>query len=339
MTIPDEVAFAFNPYLVSITGMSNSDTAYVQVHDDTGNQIEQIASIKMDAYNGKASVDISAYLRRFSDTKGTGVFSTMKYMEVYVLINGTAIVSRASMRIVYGAMFPGEVFNPSRRVKLWRSYPQIVSFYHPGNAKVYIQNDDSEPTLWKTTTSAAISNYTPPSGEFLRSGQIVVYASQSNSSTFTMQFDGTFTGDDATIINIDVDRRPQCDDHIFLRWLDKLGFWQYWLFAIGQTEISDAVVGEAVAFLTGTTYPYYASRNIGKNLVKSVTVCAANVTKEEWEMISSIKGSVNVCAYDTSSKTWLPVNVSASTNVWKRGAYLQDFLIKVIYPTMQTQRL
>lgn len=118
--------------------------------------------------------------------------------------------------------------------------------------------------------------------------------------------------------------------------------WQHWLFKIGEVGVSDVVVGGALIFLTGTTYPYYTTRNISKSIVKQVAVCAPSVNRERWDFLSTIKGSVNVCAYDTTSQSWMPVDVAVENAVWREGAnapVLQDFAVKVIFPTIQHQKL
>lgn len=351
LIVPDELVFAFNPNFVQVSGISDNSEVTIDIWGDTGEQYEVVSTIRMAAYKGKASVDISAYLRdRFAGTtKHTEIFKTSTQMDISVSIDGVQKIRGIGFTVIYGAMFAGEVFNPSRTVKMWGAYPQVVSFFHPllstEGATVYVQKDNALPVEWNTSDkTAGIANYDNQQElePMKESGQIVIYPAPDTSvATFTMQFDGTFTGvEGETIINIDIDNRPQCEDHIFLRWLDKWGFWQYWLCKIGSVEVSDAVVGSALTFLAGTTYPYYATRNIGKSMVRQITACATNLTEEEWKMLCTIKGSINVCAFDLASQAWVPVNVSASTSTWKKNDQIrQDFPLKVVFPTIKTQRL
>lgn len=353
MTAPENgVVFGFNPCFLTFSGVTSVDTIRLDFSDCSeygGGEV--LGRMKVHLLNGYAHVDISAYLRaEFGGrAKGADIFRTSSRVAVQIG-DGTNLEEELEYTVVYGAMLPGEVFNASRSVRLWSAYPQVVSYFlpQPSEATLYIQRDEKmpEPALLMQWQEAMIDNYDNSAGTapMQKSGQIIIAPKSENTMTsFAMQFDGSFTGIDGnTIINITVDDRPQCDDHIFLRWLDKWGFWQYWLFKIGSVEVTDAVVGSALTFLTGTTYPYYATRNIGKSLVKQVSACATNLTEEEWQMLSTIKGSVNVCAFDTASQSWVPVNVAAGASAWKMGnqsSHRQDFPLKVVFPTIQTQRL
>jgi hypothetical protein len=357
MTAPENgVVFGFNPCFLTFSGVTSVDTILLDFSDCSeygGGEV--LGRMKVHLLNGYAHVDISTYLRaEFGGrAKGADIFRTSSRVAVQIG-DGESLEEELEYTVVYGAMLPGEVFNASRSVRLWSAYPQVVSFFHGSqyneDVEIYLQKDRNEPQQWQLPQSdfydAMISNYDNQAEEepMQESGQIIIYPSSATTlTTFTMQFDGSFTAiEGETIININVDNRPQCDDHIFLRWLDKWGFWQYWLCKVGEVQMTDTVVGSALTFLTGTTYPYYATRNIGKSLVKQVTACATNLTDEEWQMLSTIKGSINVCAFDTASQSWVPVNVAAGASVWKMGnqaSHRQDFPMKIVFPTIQTQRL
>lgn len=345
ITVPDEVVFAFNPCFLHLRDISEQKVTIIITDASMGGDGQQLARIVLQLYGSSADVDISAYLRSaFAGIgKRTDTFRPSANLKVSI---GTVSFT---LSVVYGAMLPGEVFNPSRTVRLWSAYPQIVPFYSFAGDTIIVQKDDAPGTEYLNSGEPGRGNFEQydnynESTPMTKDGQIAIRpASDGQASTFSMEFDGTFTGiEGMTIINIEVDDRPQCDDHIFLRWLDKWGVWQYWLCKIGNVEVSDAVVGSALTFLTGTTYPYYATRNIGKSLVKQVTACATNLTDEEWQMLSTIKGSINVCAFDIASQSWVPVNVSAGASAWKMGNqanHRQDFPMKVVFPTIQTQRL
>ena len=343
---PDEVVFAFNPCFLHLRDMSKQQVTIIITDASMGGDGQLVARIVLQLCDRSADVDISAYLRSaFAGIgKRTDTFKASTNLQVSI---GDVYFT---LTVIYGAMLPGEVFNTSRSVRLWSAYPQVVSYFlpQPSEATLYIQRDEQMPeqVLMMQWQEAMIDNYDNSVGTapMQKSGQIIISPkSESTMTSFAMQFDGSFTGIDGnTIINITVDDRPQCDDHIFLRWLDKWGFWQYWLCKIGSVEVSDAVVGSALTFLTGTTYPYYATRNIGKSMVKQVSACATNLTEEEWQMLATIKGSVNVCAFDVASQSWVPVNVAAGASAWKMGnqsLHRQDFPLKVVFPTIQTQRL
>lgn len=343
LTVPDEVVFAFNPCFLHIRDISEPKVTIIITDASMGGDGQQLARISLQLYDRSADVDISAYLRSTFAGIGKRTDTFKASTNLQVSIGDVSF----TLTVIYGAMLPGEVFNPSRTVRLWSAYPQIVPFFCTEGDYILLQKDNNPPERFMAQGYLSFfESYDnmSQSSPMVNSGQIVLEpANAEGASTFSMEFDGTFSGvAGMTVINITIDNRPQCDDHIFLRWLDKWGFWQYWLCKIGSVEVSDAVVGGALTFLTGTTYPYYATRNIGKSMVKQVSACATNLTEEEWKMLSTIKGSINVCAFDTASQSWVPVNVAAGASTWKMGNqanHRQDFPLKVVFPTIQTQRL
>ena len=350
--LPSDIAFAYNPYFMTFdfrdSGYAKGATVEVEVYDNSyhGNG-EMYTTFDVQLYGGYAQMDISPYLHApfLGKAKYTNIFPTSHEMILVIRERDTQDEAEFAIVVIYGAMARGERFNASRLVTLWKNYPQVVSYFAPAGTKVYLQADDQEPFLNQDYMTYEINNYDnniSPS-PMQESGQIVIMPEDGVQSSFAMQYDGSFSGiDDATIINIKVDDREQCDDCIFLRWLDAHGFWQYWLFSLTEVQLADAVVGSALTFLAGGTYPYYVTRNIGKEVVKQVTAVAPNVTKEDWNFLVTIKGSVDVCAFDTATQTWVPVNVTAEKASWKSdntSAHYQDFVIKVVYPTQQQQRL
>lgn len=356
LAAPDEVVFAFNPCFLHLRDMSKQNVTIIITDASMGGDGQQVARITLQLYDRSADVDISAYLRSAFAGIGKRTDTFKASTNLQVSIGDVSF----TLTVIYGAMLPGEVFNPSRTVRLWSAYPQIVPFFSFGGDTIFLQKDDAQGEEFINAgylgnfehyDNKSISTFSKEFDKTFTSvsamtkdGQIAIRpSSEELKSTFSMQYDGSFTGiEGMTIINITIDDRPQCDDHIFLRWLDKWGFWQYWLCKIGSIEVSDAVVGSALTFLTGTTYPYYATRNIGKSTVKQVSACATNLTEEEWKMLSTIKGSINVCAFDTASQSWVPVNVATGASTWKMGSqapYRQDYPLKVVFPTIQTQRL
>jgi hypothetical protein len=128
------------------------------------------------------------------------------------------------------------------------------------------------------------------------------------------------------------------EDGIYLRWIDRHGFYQYWLFQEGSNENKSEEYGERLMEnFYGSKYGYYGvSRIQGKTTEGTKKACASLVSKEVFNMLLSIHSSPLVDMY--VDETWVPVGIKADTAV-DSGEHLQDFEITVILPTIISQSL
>lgn len=169
---------------------------------------------------------------------------------------------------------------------------------------------------------------------------------QPRTVTWFSKFPFTVTIFDGSIKHVDVVEVPDTvkivendsECGVYLRWIDRHGFYQYWLFQEGENENKSEEYGERLYdnFSDGQYSYYGVSWMQGKTLEKSFKVCAPLVNKDTFGMLLSVHSSPLVDMYENG--TWIPVNVSAATTV-DNGNDLQDFEITVIMPDIISQVL
>lgn len=164
--------------------------------------------------------------------------------------------------------------------------------------------------------------------------------------TWFSKFPFTVTIFDNGIKHVDVVEVPETvkvveDDSecgVYLRWIDRHGFYQYWLFQQGENENKSDEYGDRLYdnFSDGQYGYYGVSRSQGKTMEKSFKACAPLVDKRTFGVLLSVHSSPLVDMY--VGETWVPVNVSAATTV-DNGNDLQDFEITVTLPDIVSQVL
>lgn len=129
-----------------------------------------------------------------------------------------------------------------------------------------------------------------------------------------------------------------CTEGVYLRWIDRHGFYRYWLFQEGITDSKSEEYGERlVDNFYGSQYGYYGVGWVqGKNIENSKKVCAPLVSREVFYMLLSIHSSPLVDMYVDGM--WTPVNVSSGT-INDSGDDLQDFEITIVLPDIISQSL
>lgn len=130
----------------------------------------------------------------------------------------------------------------------------------------------------------------------------------------------------------------ECADGVYLRWIDKHGFYQYWLFGYSQQELSSDEYGEKLYkdFESNGVGHYGVSRMQGMTMEHSEKLCASLVDDDYYNMLSTIIGSPMIDKYVDG--VWMPVRIEG-TNLTKKAEHLQDFEITILLPEIMTQRL
>lgn len=164
--------------------------------------------------------------------------------------------------------------------------------------------------------------------------------------TYFTQFPFTVTVFDGSIKHLDVSEVPDtvtvvendCGNGVYLRWIDRHGFYQYWLFQQGDNENKSDEYGEKLyGTFSDDDYGYYGvGWNQGKTMEKSFKACAPLVDKETFDMLLTVHSSPLVDMYVGS--TWVPVNIASAT-VTDNGDNLKDFEITITMPDIISQVL
>lgn len=322
ITYPDETCFAFNPQIITIDNLTGSVIFYVGDYSDM-----------RDPISGKVSIDISEYLRsllRFD-------YATRPNSKnIHVQIDVDSPTFEFYINVIWGAMNIGEVFNPSRTVTMFRNFPSTISIY--SNGEINVRYDAEKYTSVEVEKTGLLhkdfSKLFKDAKEF---GMIKILNTPEAPSTFQYTFDRTFKPlpDDAVLIKVLFN---DCTKGIYLRWLDRHGFLQYWLFQEGDLTGQSSNEGEQLNVdYSNIKYVYNGmSRYQGKTYQTTRKACATLVERETFNMLSSIHSSPIVDMY--IDENWIPVNIVAGSFT-DNGADLQDFEIQITMPETITQML
>lgn len=322
ITYPDETCFAFNPQIITIDNLTGSVIFYVGDYSDMREPI-----------SGKVSIDISEYLRsllRFDYT----TIPNSKSIHIQIDIDGPTF--EFYINVIWGAMNIGEVFNPSRTVTMFRNFPSTISIYSNGEINV-IYDAEEYTSVEVEKTGLLHKDFSELFKDAKEFGMIKILNTPEAPSTFQYTFDRTFKPlpDDAVLIKVLFN---DCTKGIYLRWLDRHGFLQYWLFQEGDLTGQSSNEGEQLNVdYSNIKYVYNGmSRYQGKTYQTTRKACATLVERETFNMLSSIHSSPIVDMY--IDENWIPVNIVAGSFT-DNGADLQDFEIQITMPETITQML
>lgn len=207
--------------------------------------------------------------------------------------------------VIWGYICPGERFGGSRTVRWFKNFPMTVS--------VFDGHDFNE----RNFESAGITVF----------------------KSWDFTFDYTFQAGPTQVITFIVD---DSKDGVFLRWLDRHGVIQYWLFSKGIKETKNNNGGNELT-MNYVDRDSNSFRNIKRQqyFFSEITqaLCAPNVTEEEYSMLESILTSPVIDLYHPSTIVgWEPVRIAKGTN--KRSTdVLQDFEFEIELPNINAQSL
>lgn len=254
-------------------------------------------------YNGVVVANIARVLQLFFDTYN---IIDNRAVGVYVdILNGSSTVFSFNTIAIWGNIAPGETFNGARTVRWFDNWPQKLSVFAGGG----FQDLDVISGVYKTV------------------------------SPWDFTFDYTFQQGNLADIRFVHDASK---DGVFLRWIDRHGLLQYWLFDKGTKETKNNHGGNELTM-------HYVDRegNSFRNIKRqqyffsevTLELCAPNVTEEEYTMLEGILTSPVIDLYHPSNIVgWEPVRIAKGTN--KRSTdVLQDFEFEIELPNINAQSL
>lgn len=325
ITYPEDVAFCFNPIDIAVQ-TTNSATVKVE----SGGTSFTDTRLPL---GGNVDIDISMYVRLMFKVDGKSMVTSKV---VSVTVNTSVDTFSFTFTAIWGAINIGEVFNAARTVTWFKNYPFTFSLYIAQGARIRTRYDNNKYTV--RTLSSGIQhinplNYFNPSSF----GVIRIDDVEESSSTFEYTFDNTFrpVGDGVIINRLVVD---DSDCGIYLRWIDRHGFYQYYLFTVGDKVTDSSAEGEKMnEVYDDSKYSYFGvSRYQGKSISRVVKACATLVSADTIDMLMTILSSPLVDMY--ADGMWIPVNIS-SGSFTRSMEHLQDFEISIEIPDIKSQML
>lgn len=163
-------------------------------------------------------------------------------------------------------------------------------------------------------------------------------------SVFDRTFDYTFfqTGENVAIINLKI-----CNDTAgyYLRWVDRHGNLQYFLFAKGETQYKNKLGSDSVLQDEALNGLYFSNLMRTRHLECAITkkCCAVNLPTDIFDYVVTIVTAPIVDLYcgkdETGTDIWLPVNIEANTVKHNPKQVLNDLEFSFAIPDVNAQSL
>ena len=345
---PDEVGFAFNACLLVVKGAEVS-TMTIEMTSEDGSTVTD----SRDAFSGGCYADVREYIQGFFDCD---VLSRVGYDERERTKTGQRVLFRVSaggevfdfvVFYVWGAMKAGggEVFNGPRTLRAFVGYPFTLGVYLSGEDVVRMINKTGS-VLSVDIVGQGIWNIPLEVSE----GDVYLITSDEGGirqATFDSTFDITFRLEAYALgNNLRVEVGDDVTDGIYLRWIDRHGFYRYWLFERGANKVKVANEGQFVRNnIMSVDLEYGYNGGLGRQMIMNrqevVPVCAPLVDSETWDMLSDMVSSPILdmfMGYVDGESRWLSVQAEAATYT-KAKAVLQDFVANITMPDVQIQKL
>lgn len=351
---PDEISFCFNPVVINILGQS-WEYVTVTVRD-------MLSGV---SYNEKRAMfktacffDLSFYMRSVFDVMDFKVdYSSNVAQDAKVgrmfsidvdMYNSNGSLGNSyqfSTFVIWGAMKVGERYNGDRTLMYFKNYPFTVGMYSPAEMSVKVSSDGvSLPVV--NLPGRNVWNINMQGVDARDRIEIELPGSAQGFSVFDHTFDFTFRG----LSNVGTKITCVVDDTlsgVYLRWIDRHGFYCYWLFKGGEESRQTMNDGE---FFRNNMQDYNyrdgyhggAGRKQRKSSNESLTVCAPLIDSHTFDFLWQLAKSPIVDLYmgkDTNgTHRWESVNISVGSYN-KTNSPLQDFAAVVLLPETKVQSL
>lgn len=163
-------------------------------------------------------------------------------------------------------------------------------------------------------------------------------------SVFDSTFDYTFfqTGENVAIVNLKVSNETA--GH-YLRWIDRQGNLQYFLFAKGETQYKNKLGSDSVLQDEALNGLYFSNLMRTRHLECAITkkCCAVNLPTDIFDYVVTIVTAPIVDLYcgkdETGTDIWLPVNIEANTVKHNPKQVLNDLEFSFAIPDVNAQSL
>lgn len=342
ISYPDELAFAFSPCLVVAEGVSES------VEITLGD-----LSFQASAYGGSVIADF----RELVQAQFDGVEYDVNYseaertpqgkrLEVSIIVDGSEEGFTFSAFFVWGALFQGETWNGFKELVCWKCFPFAFGLYDSGEKGAIVIANDGAPQSMVETDGEGIYNFVIPNRTAKEYYDIWDYNGTFKQATFDETFDLTFrmTFQGVKERKARIWVRECCYDRpVYLRWVDRHGFWRHWLFKKGDEERAVTATGEFMrnnlrAWDGSYGYSGGAGRRHSYGREDTINVCAPLVDGATFDLLQDITTSPVVDMYLPEDEKWVAVTIKDGTFT-KTGDTLQDFAMQVVLRPYDIQTL
>lgn len=329
-----DLGFAFNPIRVFIDNYINDDSIILE-----SNNIK----IEREPINNSISFELSAIARSLFnrmdfykiEEKDTSLFKT----QTFTLSNADGIFYAGSIPVIWGALQIGEIYSQNKTLTYFKGFPFTLPLYIEQD--IYIQYKADNGILQNIGLLEAgkhnidITGISAKNKIQFRSFTIESYKIADYTFDYTF---GPQRVDVYTSLDITVNITDCPNDGIYLRWINKYGEYNYYLFQgsnISSTTKNNSIAFDNVYYTTDLTNNYHhgTGKSIGKDIDRNQKLFAPLVDSQTYDMLIGLVESPVVDMFlgynaDNSQK-WISVSV-AEGPFTKSTANLQDFELILI---------
>lgn len=353
---PDSPTMIFNVLPIKVSGT----LARLQVDITDGVATH---TVTYDTPNG-GIVDVRQYVQSLFDgmvmggdldysqtIKVSEAGKTVTFTVTALAADGTTIATHTfDIFGVWGAMKAGELYAQHRTVTWFQHYPFTVGVYFPSSTNTAI-GINSAPQTPISIASEGIYNLLlddANSGRYMTIWELIGDLDPGIfEDVFDMTFCYLFDGVQEERIRIRL-VPTNINEGIYLRWIDRHGFWNYWLFKEGNGNRSVGTQGQWYRNdLNNWEDVYHWQQTAGRrqNLTRNdiIPVCAPLVDQETFDMLQDVTTSPCVDMYlgkdENDVPRWTAVTVEAGTYTKDVKKPEQDFVMNVVMPEIPVQSL
>ena len=246
---------------------------------------------------------------------------------------------------VWGAMRAGETWNAPKKLTWFTHFPFSVGLYISEATSLLVYADGRVTSEHLDIAGQGIVELTDKIFKAgAKSYSIKNYGGKIEQATFDTTFDFTFylkTSDKYT--ELAAIKTDTTEKGTYLRWVDRHGFYRYWLFTEGDESraiSSDtSFVRNNLGEYDDTTFGYLGAngRRQGYAREDTIPLCAPLVDRETYDFLQDLASSPVVDMY-LGNNQWQSVTIKAGTYT-KTTAELQDFVCNLVINNTQIQQL
>lgn len=351
---PDDICFCFNPVVINIYGHAWARVQMVVIDADTSTTHNEVRS----TFGGACFFDISSYMQGAFDASLLGEidYSTAgaedsrmgrKFTVQLVMYESEDVFESFAFDtfVVWGAMKIGERYNGERVLTWFKNLPFTVGMYTAGEASINV-TADGVPGTAIAVTQRKVYNIKMKGLDASRQLVFTLPAGTAGASVFDHTYDFTFQAlaNMGTKVTLLVN---ECTEGVYLRWVNRHGYYCYWLFVRGDENKQISNDGEFIrnnmqdySYVNG--YHGGSGRKQRKTEENTLPVCAPLVDSDTYDFLFQLALSPLVDMYAgkdvNGDDRWQAVNVAVDTYN-KTRAVLQDFTAEIILPETRVQSL
>ena len=246
---------------------------------------------------------------------------------------------------VWGAMRAGETWNGRKKLTWFTHFPFSFGIYMSEADDLLVYADGRITSKLIELAGQGIYEIT---SKVLKAGaksySIKDYGGKIQQATFDTTFDFTFYLKTSSMYTeLASIKADNTEKGIYLRWVDRHGFYRYWLFTQGDES---RAISSDTSFLRNnlgeyddTIFGYLGAngRRQGYGREDTIPLCAPFVDSETFDFLQDLATSPVVDMYLGSNK-WQSVTIKAGTYT-KTTAELQDFVCNLVINNTQIQQL